>query len=81
MQFVFTDKYMDYTDTVNVYDLRSGTLVRSANVPCDGFPCEITSLTVNGDGFAAWHAVQTPQPPEPNLTAISCPTYRAVRGR
>ena len=74
LQFVFTDKYMDYTDMVNVYDLRSGALIRSAAVRCGGFPCDVTKLTVNTDGFAAWHAYDTPHPPESPVGSISCPS-------
>jgi hypothetical protein len=74
LQFVYTDKYMDYTDTINVYDLRSGALVHSTPVACQGFPCTITSLAVNQDGFAAWDATDTAELPESNMTAISCPT-------
>ena len=60
LDFVFTDKYMDYTNTVNVYDLRSGALVRTGEVGCGFFDrCSLTSLTVNDEGFAAWHSVQT----------------------
>jgi hypothetical protein len=74
MQFVYTDKYMDYSDTVDVYDLRSGALVHSEGVPCPGSPCDVTSLAVNRDGFAAWDATDTPEHPRSNITAISCPT-------
>src|SRR6201999_3515488 len=44
MQFVYTDKYMNYTDTINLYDLRSGALVHSIDVPCQIQPCEVTEL-------------------------------------
>ena len=74
MQFIYTTKYMDYTDTVNVYDLRNGTLVRSEPVSCQGMPCDVTSLTVNGAGFAAWHAYDTPHPAESQIASISCPS-------
>jgi WD40-like Beta Propeller Repeat len=74
LDFVFTDKYTDYSDTINVYDLRAGTLVHSTTVPCEAGPCDVTALTVNADGFAAWHSVQTPVPAGGSITAISCPT-------
>jgi hypothetical protein len=74
LQFIYTTRYMDYSDTVNVYDLRSGALVHSGQVPCAGFPCDITGLTVNAAGFAAWHAYDTPHPPESPVSVISCPS-------
>ncbi len=80
LQFVYTDKYMDYTDTVNVYDLRSGALVRSGQARCDGLPCDVTRLTVNAAGFAAWHVYDTPRQPESNLGSFSCPSISLCVG-
>ena len=74
LQFIYMDKYMNYSDTVNVYDLRSGALVHTGAVACGGLPCNITGLTVNADGFAAWHAYDTPHAPESPVDAVSCPS-------
>jgi hypothetical protein len=75
LEFVFTDKYMDYTNTVNVYDLRSGALVRTAEVGCGFFDrCSLTSLTVSDEGFAAWHSVHTTENAQPRISSMSCPT-------
>jgi hypothetical protein len=76
LQFVSSDSDSegDYTETVDVYDLRSGALVRSGQSRCDGLPCELTGLTVNAAGFAAWHAYDTPRPSESYLGSLSCPS-------
>jgi hypothetical protein len=74
LQFVSADKDGDYSNTVNVYDLRSGALVRSGQARCDGLPCDVTALTVNAVGFAAWHAYDTPHSPESVIGSLSCPS-------
>ncbi len=74
MQFVYTDRYMNYTDTVEVYDLRSGALIRSGQPQCDGLPCDLTGLAVNADGYAAWHAYDTPHAAESAIGSLSCPS-------
>jgi hypothetical protein len=74
MQFVYTDKYMNYSDTVDVYDLRSGALIHSGRPQCDGLPCDLTGLAANADGFAAWHAYDTPHAAESAIGSLSCPS-------
>lgn len=74
LQFVSSDSEGDHASTVNVYDLRSGALVRNGAVQCDGVPCDLTGLTVNAAGFAGWHAYDTPRQPESDLGSLSCPS-------
>ena len=80
LQFLFAGKDEDSADTIDVYDLRSGVLVRSGQAQCGGSPCEITGLTVNADGFAAWHAYDTPHQPEEAITSLSCPSASLCLG-
>lgn len=72
LQLSAEDKMGDFSDTVDVFDLRSGALVHTAAAACDGFPCGVSGLAVNADGFAAWHAYDTPHVPESQVTATSC---------
>jgi hypothetical protein len=74
IQFISTDKMQDYSDAVDVYDLRSGALVRSGPVRCGGFPCGLTGLTVDAEGFAAWRSYDIPHLPESSVTSMSCPS-------
>lgn len=52
---------------------RRAGATRHSGVPCQELPCDLSSLAVNRDGFAAWDAVARAETPEPNITAISCP--------
>ncbi len=74
LQFITDDVMSGHSETIDVYDLRSGALVHTAPVLCEGVPCMATSLTVNADGFAAWRASGTPHAPESAVTSVSCPS-------
>jgi hypothetical protein len=80
LQFLFAGKDEDSTDTIDVYDLRSGVLVRSGQAQCGGSPCQITGLTVNAGGFAAWHAYDTPHQPEGGFISLTCPSVSLCLG-
>jgi hypothetical protein len=74
LNFYYSDKYGDQTDTIDVYDLRDGKLVSTNASPCpaEGTGCSVDSLQLNASGFTAWHATESvfyiP------LTGISCPS-------
>lgn len=74
LQFNQNDPESGDFETIDMYDLRSGVLVRTAPVLCEGVPCDVTGLAVNADGFATWRASGTPHAPESAVTSISCPS-------
>ncbi len=73
LQFYYADRYLNHSDTIQVFDLRTGLLARSALVPCLGMPCQADQLVADPSGFAAWHATWSLPSFEP-LGGVSCPS-------
>ena len=73
LQLYYEDKYDNYSDTIKVFDLRTGLLARSASVPCPGMPCQADQLVADSSGFAAWHATYSVPSFQP-LGGVSCPS-------
>jgi hypothetical protein len=71
LQFYNYDKTAPVTDTVQVYDLRTGMLIRDQGT-CAEVTCQDDQLVANANGFAAWHQTYS-VPSYESFRDVSCP--------